>query len=100
LAPDFLLLLDMMKYYQEHTYTEVDILSLGTYLRKFNSKSRGRKNHADGGAGAASLSHRSLKSLNHRTDRHLLWAPSFFDSLRNMIHQVSLGPTSMFLLSY
>ena len=23
LAPDFLLLLDMMKYYQEHTYTEV-----------------------------------------------------------------------------
>ena len=61
LAPDFLLLLDMMKYYQEHTYTEVvtsytklltknsfsfqtDILSLGTYLRKFNSKSRGRKN--------------------------------------------------------
>ena len=57
----------MMKYYQEHTYTEVvslttpavllsfktqiisvsfqvDILSLGTYLRKFNSKSRGKKN--------------------------------------------------------
>ena len=28
LAPDFLLLLDMMKYYQEHTYTEVPATSL------------------------------------------------------------------------
>jgi len=101
-APDFMLLLDMMKYHQDNKHKNVDILSLGTYLRKFNLKGRGggRKEpdqvsnlmHLDG-----AQQHRSLKSLksfhqeqHQHVARHLLWEPSFFNSLLNMFHQAEI----------
>jgi len=105
-APDFLLLLDMMKYHQEHKNPQVEILSLGTYLRKFSMKGSAREPAKAGSQvsellhvdGVQPQIHRSLKSLlhpqphQHHQSRRLLWEPSFFNSLLNMFHQeVKIG---------
>jgi len=97
-AEDFLHILAMMQYEQENNYSQVDILCLGTYLRKFNYKANSKQPGL--GPGLLHLQGlppfaRSLKSLTngnyqHRDSlqtRHLLWAPSFLNSLLSMFHK-------------
>jgi len=101
-AEDFLHILSMMQYEQANSYNEVDILCLGTYLRKFNYKSNakqpiGFKPQLNGLMHLQGLPPfaRSLKSLKAEKkefesifhSRSLLWAPSFLNSLLSMFHK-------------
>merc|ERR1712209_406153 len=95
-------MIQMMKYYKATNNLDVDILCLGTYLRKSskNKKTSAREISAlndsslDGlTAQRAPFQHlRTLKYFSHfsHNNRHLLWKPSFFNSLVNMFHQVSV----------
>jgi len=101
-AEDFLHILSMMQHEQEKKFKEVDILCLGTYLRKFNYKSNakqplGLKPQLNGFMHLQGLPPfaRSLKSVKTEIkeseisyhSRSLLWAPSFLNSLLSMFHK-------------
>jgi len=86
-SEDFLHVLGLMKLEQKrNSFGRVDILSLGTYLRKFNQKAKGQAVVGPQGVPWLGGPHLPL-ARNLKSSRHLLWAKAFINSLLSVFHK-------------